>query len=137
MVVAALLRHSGMYGASPFGSAGSRTHPHPHPHPIPIPIPPSSITQRCFVVQRRLHRPFFGGQVEALQRPRGAPRTVVVVAVSRGEYEARLPAGAEDGGWGGRKLRPVVDIGRQRETAGDGGSLLRRVSRASAHGQEK
>ena len=40
-------------------------------------------------------------------------------------------------GWGlGSKLRQVVDIGRQRETVEDGGSLLLRVCRASTHEQE-
>ena len=40
------------------------------------------------------------------------------------------------GWWLRSNLRRVVDGGRQRETAGDGGSLLLRVSRASTHGQK-
>ena len=52
----------------------------------------------------------------------------------REPHVARLRGGL---GWGlGRKLRRVVDIERQRENTGDGGSLLLRLSRVSTHGQE-
>ena len=61
------------------------------------------------------------------------PRTVTRrCAIADPRLDRQL---AEDGGWG-ETLDGLLDIGRQRETAGAGGSLLRRVSRVSTHRQE-
>ena len=67
---------------------------------------------------------------------RGAPNVLCAQPLGDREVEALAESGPHCGLWSGSKLRRVVDIGRQRETAGDGGSLLLRVLRASRHGQE-
>ena len=67
--------------------------------------------------------------------PEWGGRTPLILLQFVHLFDLILVQRPEDGGWG-ENLDGFVDIGRQRETAGDGGSVLLRVCRASTDEQE-